>query len=347
MKKLIYVFIFVVCISLVYAQPSMPTTQIYGTITGTVADGSEIAFEKDGIEIGIGTITNNQYGYDPIIFIDAEVGDVVDIYIADVSVGQITVQTEGYIQEDITIPVETQPQVTQQQPTPDTARRSGGGYIAPVNHTANFSQFPQTFNVRSGDRILLNFNGAEHTIRVARLRFEYIELLISSTPSTLTLNVTEEGEVDLDDDGVNDIAVLYEGVQGNRGVVKIRQLEVQPIVTPEPEPEPSPEPELTPEPEPEPESEAPEPAGFPWAAVIITIVILGILGGIGFVFYEMKRSHGALQQEKGQKTIEDQSIVRLQSYVRQTLQQGYNKDQIRQTLLNEGWSQNTINKVLR
>ncbi|GAG16976.1 unnamed protein product, partial [marine sediment metagenome] len=81
--------------------------------------------------------------------------------------------------------------------------------------------------------------------------------------------------------------------------------------------------------------------------VIIIVIVLAIFGGIGFVFYEMKRSHGALQQEKQQSTLQDQSFTRLQSYVKQTLEQGYTKEQIRQRLLNEGWSLNTVNQVLR
>ncbi len=343
MKKIIYFVIFIFCISFIYAQPAMPTVQIYGTIIGTVADGSEIAFEKDGIEIGLGIVNNNQYGYDPVIFIDANIGDVIDIFIDNIFINTITLQEEGTVNIDITIPTAPPPPTEEDEEEP-TVRRGGGIVIPSTNHTTDFSQFPQTFNVRSGDRILLDFNGAQHTIRVARLRFQSVELLISSTPSTLNLNVDDEGEVDLDDDGITDIAILYNGVEEKRGVVIIRQLASaatvpQPISTPEP---------VVEEPTPELIDVVPEPGGASSLSIIITIiVILGILGGIGFVFYEMKRSHGALQQEKQQKTLEDQSFMRLQSYVKQTLEQGYTKNQIRKALLNEGWSQNIINKVLR
>jgi hypothetical protein len=350
MKKMIYFMILIFCISLVYAQPEIPTIQVYGTISGTVADGTDITFEKDGVEVGTGTINNNQYGYDPIIFIDpsVNVSDIVDVYIAGVNIGTITFEAEGIVQKDITIPTATQPAVQQQA----AAGRRGGGYVPPTDHPVVLSQLPQTFNVRSGDRILLDFNGVQHIIRITRLRFQLIELTISSTPSSLTLNVDDEGEVDLNDDGANDISILYEGVTGNRGVVTISQ-----AAAPPPPPAPTPPPVAPaptqppvappPAPPPPPEPEAPAPS-FPWAVVIIiTAIVLIIFGGIGFVIYEMKRSHTSLQQEKQQRTLEDQSLTRLQSYVQQTLQQGYTKEQIRQTLLREGWQKNIVNKVFK
>jgi hypothetical protein len=354
MKKIIYFFIFVFCISLVYAQPQMPTTQIYGSINAP--DDSTIVFELDGTEVGNGVVQNGKYGYDPIIFLDPEVeiGDALDVFVDDVWVDTITLQEEGTVNIDITVPAAPPPEEEEEEPTP--ARKRGGLVIPAANYSAAFNNLPQTFDVRSGDRIFLTFDGAEHTIRVARLTYQSIELLISSTPSTLTLNVNDTGEVDLDDDGITDISILYQGVAGNKGVISIDKIaQPAPPVTQQPTPVPPPVVTQPPAPMPvfppqlpaaEPAEEAPAERGFPWVIVII-IAITGILGGIGFVFYEMKRSHGALQQEKQQKTVEDQTLMRLQSYVRQTLEQGYTKEQIRQTLANEGWSPAIISRVLK
>ncbi|MBW2981256.1 hypothetical protein KY343_00105 [Candidatus Woesearchaeota archaeon] len=341
MKKIIYFFIFVFCISFAYAQPAIPTVQIYGNIDAP--DGSSIVFERDGIEAGSGTVQNGKYGYDPVIFLDAEAGDSVDVFVDDVFVSTITLQEEGNVNIDLTMPAA--PPEEEEEIIP---RRGGGMVIPTINYTVSFSELPQSFNVRSGYKIFLTFDGVEHTIRVARLSYQIIELLINSTPLTLNLNVNDTGEVDLNDDGTNDISILYEGVQANYGVIIISQLAppASPVITPPIVPEPLPS-ETAPLPSPEPEVGALAPVGFPWTGILITIIIIGILGGIGFVFYEIKRSHGSLQQEKTQRGLDQQSFMRLQSYVKQTLEQGYTKEQIRQTLLNEGWPSNLINKVIR
>ena len=88
-----------------------------------------------------------------------------------------------------------------------------------------------------------------------------------------------------------------------------------------------------------------EERSYGWAYIIIFIIVLGILGGAGFVFYEKGRAHKAFHQEKKQKTLENQSMMRLKSYVTQTLQQGYAKEQIRQELLKEGWNPGILNKL--
>jgi len=347
MKKIIYFFIFVFCISFVYAQaPQIPTTQIYGSIDAP--DGSIIIFERDGIEVGSGVVSNNQYGYDPVIFLDAETGDDVDVFVDDIFITTITLQKEGTVNIDITMPTAPPPEEEEEEEEP-RSRRGGGLVIPAANYTASFSELPKTYNVRSRDKIFLTFKGAEHTIRITRLTYQNIELTISSTPSELNLNINDTGEVDLDDDGNTDISIIYQGVQENKGVIVMDQLEQPPAVqqpTSQPETEPETEPQSLVDTIQESEPEAPS-SRFPWAAVVITIVILGILGGIGFVYYEMKTSHIYLKQEKAHGSLNQQSYARLQSYVKQTLEQGYTKAQIRQTLINEGWNQNTVNQVLR
>ena len=338
MKKVTYFLIFVFLVSLAYAQdsaPELPNIQIYGDIIPGAADGTDITFEKEGIEIGAGFIYDNKYGYEPLIFLDAETGDTVEIFIAGVKVDEITFDREGVIKHDITISSSRGEEIEEQITV--RRRRGGGGYVAPKNYTADYSELPQKFYLRRGDEVLLTFNGVQHTIRAQRLTYDFVKLTIASTPSELMLNVSQEGEVDLNDDNVNDIAVKYEGVEGNTGVISIRGVVIK--VPPAPVEPIAPAPVEAPA--------VPEERGYGWVYVMIAIIVLALGGGVGFVFYEREKAHSALHEERKQKTLGDESFVRLQSYVRQTLQLGYTKEQIRNRLLEEGWSQNIVEQVLR
>jgi hypothetical protein len=79
--------------------------------------------------------------------------------------------------------------------------------------------------------------------------------------------------------------------------------------------------------------------------IIGGITILIVISGIGFVVHEMKASKSKLDAEKKKKNAEDETYMRLISYVRQTIQQGYPADRVRNELLREGWSANIVNEV--
>ncbi|MEE9525532.1 MAG: hypothetical protein V3V78_02895, partial [Candidatus Woesearchaeota archaeon] len=112
-------------------------------------------------------------------------------------------------------------------------------------------------------------------------------------------------------------------------------------------------------PEPEPESTLPpveevplvfeeaKPKGTALIYIIISVVALGLAVGAGFVFYERERAHTALQHEKSQPVIKDESLIKLQSYVNQMLEQRYSRVQIREALIKEGWKLRVVNQVMK
>ena len=91
----------------------------------------------------------------------------------------------------------------------------------------------------------------------------------------------------------------------------------------------------------------PEKPSYLWLYILITLIVLAILGGIGFVFYEKERAHKVLHEEKKQTTLEENSLNRLQSYINQTLEEGYTEAQIRQRLVSEGWNMKVLNDIFK
>ena len=292
MRKIIYFVIFVFCISLAYAIPPFPM-QIYGDVTGDVPEGVEITFEVDGIEIGSGEIKEDKYGYDPVVLIDMDdpatseiegysEGDVVEVYIEEIKVDEITLEGTDYAKSDITVPTEKVERIKAE--VQRTATTTGGGSgITP--------------------------------------REECVPEWDCSDWSDCAEGAQTRVCVDLLECGIE------EGMPAEtKTCVKTAEPQVAPVEIPE---------------------VTFEERSYTWAYIILIIIILGILGGAGFVLYERERAHGALHQEKQQKTLDQQSFTRLQSYAKQMLEQGYAKNQIKQELLREGWSPNVVNRVIR
>jgi SOS response regulatory protein OraA/RecX len=75
--------------------------------------------------------------------------------------------------------------------------------------------------------------------------------------------------------------------------------------------------------------------------------VLILLGGFGFVFYEVEHSRRNLEAEKTthHALVGESTYANLESYIRRTLDMGYSRQQIMQAMLQEGWSQAIINKV--
>ncbi|MBW2996230.1 hypothetical protein KY332_02910 [Candidatus Woesearchaeota archaeon] len=288
MKKLVLLLIFVF-IGTVYAQPQFPI-QIYGDITPAISDGSEIRFEVDGLEVGSGEIMDNKYG-DPPLFIEVDDtatiekegyadGDVVDVYIEDVKVDEITLEG-NLVEKDITISGDDFDEVQKETTTADTRRGSVGTSIA-CDPSWECSDWEECINGKQ------------------------------------TRTCIDKWECGTDDGKPAEIQTCIEPAAAEPKIIPSIE---EPLVI--------------------------EEKGRAWIYIIITIIVLGLAGGLGFVIYERERAHKSLQQEKQQPKLEDQSFIRLQSYVKQTLDQGYTREQIRAVLLREGWSQSVINKALK
>ena len=97
------------------------------------------------------------------------------------------------------------------------------------------------------------------------------------------------------------------------------------------------------EPTPEVEKE-PEPKEFPWLMVILIVVLAG---GFGVVFYEIEKSRKHTEGEKQMhhKEVHPNTYANLESYIKRTIDMGYSRAQIRQKLLQEGWSVQILNQV--
>ena len=80
-------------------------------------------------------------------------------------------------------------------------------------------------------------------------------------------------------------------------------------------------------------------------SVLIGFVILAIVAGVGFVFFEKERAHKELEKEKQKRVTDVNTLIQLNKYIAQTMSMGYNKDKIKRTLINEGWNPGIIEKV--
>lgn len=76
-----------------------------------------------------------------------------------------------------------------------------------------------------------------------------------------------------------------------------------------------------------------------------TIIIIVVAGGLGFVIYEKKRSHKALKAEMKQPKLEDKSTENLKNYIKNTMDMGYTREQVKKELLLEGWAPKILNDV--
>ncbi|MBD3248659.1 hypothetical protein GF336_01300 [Candidatus Woesearchaeota archaeon] len=77
-----------------------------------------------------------------------------------------------------------------------------------------------------------------------------------------------------------------------------------------------------------------------WAYVLFTVIVVAIVGGLGFAVYEKEK--GSMAEPK----IDVQRFNMLQRYIKTMSARGYNKEQIRQALLNAGWEQDTVDPML-
>jgi len=88
-------------------------------------------------------------------------------------------------------------------------------------------------------KLIFSVNGEEHSIYVAELTAESVTLLVTSEPQELTLKIGETVELDLDEDGVNDVSINLNGIF--RGKADIAVINLHNVPAPAGE-EPSQEP---------------------------------------------------------------------------------------------------------
>jgi DNA-binding transcriptional LysR family regulator len=97
--------------------------------------------------------------------------------------------------------------------------------------------------MQEGDSATLTWAGVLHTITLAEVGADFVRLLIESPLINITINVTETTEVDLDGDGIADLAITLDKIEDGRASLTFTKLVPAPppvIKCPEPAPEPGP-----------------------------------------------------------------------------------------------------------
>lgn len=352
-------FLFFICINLAYAAPQIPF-QIYGSITPILPDGLIIGFEVNDIEIASEAIDSSKYGYEPLVFItkdDPETGqtdgwkanETIVIYIKNIKVDEFVPQTD-IIERDISLSDDLYNQIMGITPgsTPSGTSSSRGGSsgpssrgFVPINNiTVILSETEQDFQVRFRYGINFLFGGKTYSIYVSRMTYRNIELDLDS--KNLDIGENQETIVDLNNDGRDDLAVRYKGVRGNVGILSLKLLsQPAPVVTPPP-PQPVQPPAEVPAPTP-----APEPSSNLWLIILLIIIAVILIGGsIGWLFYERNKTHAAYKEEQKQEKLKQESLKNLGNYVKQTMAGGYTKEQVKQALKKEGWSDSIIDQTM-
>jgi len=82
-----------------------------------------------------------------------------------------------------------------------------------------------------------------------------------------------------------------------------------------------------------------------FSTILIILIVAAAGVGLFIVFYELKRSRERLALEMFSREIPPETMQRLINYVKTARAEGYSDKQIKQILLNEGWSKSTIKKV--
>tara|TARA_Y100000310_G_scaffold343159_1_gene449533 strand:+ start:48279 stop:50759 length:2481 start_codon:yes stop_codon:yes gene_type:complete len=105
----------------------------------------------------------------------------------------------------------------------------GGGSVREVSFDIDFSQdnvVESTVLVAEGSSRTFTFDGATtHTLKVDDVEGNLVTITISSDPQTLTLNVGESKEVDLNEDGINDVEVTLNSVDNGVADIAIKKIE--------------------------------------------------------------------------------------------------------------------------
>ena len=78
---------------------------------------------------------------------------------------------------------------------------------------------------------------------------------------------------------------------------------------------------------------------------ILVFAVLGFFAGIGFVVFELAKSHHAVHAEKSVGRLKEESMKNLRRYIKTTLGEGYKEPDIRKGLINEGWPKEIVDKA--
>jgi len=95
-------------------------------------------------------------------------------------------------------------------------------------------------SIAQGGAASFTASGGSHTAKVLIVTSTSATVEVSSTPRQVTLNVGETKEVDLNNNGMNDLAIKLSSVSGNIANLVFRVIQEQEEITPTPSEEPTP-----------------------------------------------------------------------------------------------------------
>jgi len=140
----------------------------------------------------------------------------------------------------------TPTEITVQVVTPTPTTPSGGSSSGTVSRVSITTQ-GTSITLRKGFVKTFMLGNTYHTIKGVGIGTDYATFIITSTPVTVTLNLLESKNMDLDNDGYYDLYIKLDEIKNNQAYLTLKQIHES--ITAEAEEEPE-TPEETPEEQP-------------------------------------------------------------------------------------------------
>ena len=172
----------------------------------------------------------------------------------------------------------------------------GGGGAAAVEVTfdvdfTTLETATASLSIAEGSSRTFSFDGATtHTIRVTSLSDTSAVIRIESDPVEVTLGISEAKEVDINDDGINDLKVTLNAIANGVADIAIEKLERGAAIIAEEETRAREEAEVTPEVPEEAQPSVPiEERGAPRTGLIVTIIVIIVVVALLYFFMKKKK----------------------------------------------------------
>src|SRR3989344_2207841 len=88
--------------------------------------------------------------------------------------------------------------------------------------TKNLKEFKKETTIRESTEFMLN--GEEHKLEIQEVNEDSVTIKISSDPIFLVLNISESREVDVNEDGNNDLKVTLESIENGNPTIKVIEI---------------------------------------------------------------------------------------------------------------------------
>jgi hypothetical protein len=214
------------------------------------------------------------------------------------------------------------------------AVEKGGGGAGPAPIVVFlFTELEQNFELKVGDEIDFDINGVSHKLRVLRIFDDSAEFEILS-PINLTLTTGETKQVDVNENGVNDLEITLNSIIGSKVDISVKKLAEEvaaPVPTPAPAPATQPQPA---EEKPEAVTAPAEEISFSEQTTIMSIIAIAVVASIGVLLATRRRKEYVVPVET--------SGEKLEHYIGSQMGKGVPWSHVRQRLLDAGWKEERI-----